>query len=171
MVDGPTSRRARWLREPPYGLDGWRIDVANMAGRYRDLDVTSSVAREVRAAIADARTTRCSSPSTGTTPAATCWATAGTATMNYAGFLRPVWAWLRGDDAPRTRDGFLGLPVGVPRSRRSATRSRRCARSAPASRGGRCSHSWTLLDSHDTARFRTVVGSTASGRSSASGCR
>ena len=32
MVDGPDSVVGRWLR-PPYAVDGWRIDVANMTGR------------------------------------------------------------------------------------------------------------------------------------------
>ena len=34
---------------PPYELDGWRIDVANMTGRYREVDVNAEVARESRA--------------------------------------------------------------------------------------------------------------------------
>ena len=40
-----------WL-EPPFELDGWRIDVANMVGRYGELELTADVAREVRAALA-----------------------------------------------------------------------------------------------------------------------
>ncbi len=35
---------ARWLR-PPYALDGWRIDVANMAGRYHGIDHNHELAR------------------------------------------------------------------------------------------------------------------------------
>ncbi len=38
---------ARWLR-PPYDLDGWRIDVANMTGRYGRFDHGHDVARELR---------------------------------------------------------------------------------------------------------------------------
>ncbi len=37
-------------------------------------------------------------------------------TMNYAGFTRPVWTWLRGENLPSDpASGFIGLPVGVPR--------------------------------------------------------
>ena len=32
--------------------------------------------------------------------------------MNYAGFLRPVWTWLRGDELPDELRVVLGLPVG-----------------------------------------------------------
>ena len=42
-----TEVLSRWLR-PPYELDGWRIDVANMTGRYRDIDVNHEVARWAR---------------------------------------------------------------------------------------------------------------------------
>ena len=39
---------AHWLREP-FDLDGWRIDVANMTGRYAQHDHANAVAREIRA--------------------------------------------------------------------------------------------------------------------------
>ena len=45
MVDGPDSVVARWLR-PPYDLDGWRVDVANMTGRLGAIDVNHEVARD-----------------------------------------------------------------------------------------------------------------------------
>ena len=45
----------RWL-EPPYALDGWRIDVANMTGRYRGVDLNREVARAIRAASPRPRT-------------------------------------------------------------------------------------------------------------------
>ena len=38
FIDGLDSIVARWLR-PPFSLDGWRVDVANMTGRYRDEDL------------------------------------------------------------------------------------------------------------------------------------
>ena len=92
--------------------------------------------------------------------------------MNYAGFLRPVWAWLRGDELPdELRASLLGHA------------GRRCRASAGAQRSATMRafragvpwqsslHSWTLLDSHDTARFRTVVGLARAARWSGSACR
>ena len=46
LHDGPGSVVARWLRE---GLDGWRIDVANMTGRSGQVDLALDVARRLRA--------------------------------------------------------------------------------------------------------------------------
>ena len=36
------------------GLDGWRIDVANMIGRYRDLDLNREVSQWTREQVGDA---------------------------------------------------------------------------------------------------------------------
>jgi alpha-glucosidase len=158
LVHGPDSVVQRWLREP-YGLDGWRIDVANMTGRYRDVDVHLDVAASVRGAVGEAtggsglllaehgHDARADLPGDG-------WH----GVMDYMGFLRPVWAWLRGDELPAVlADSFLGLPVGVPRiDGATAEESMRAFRAGvpwPATQ-----HSWLLLDSHDTARFGVVAG-------------
>ena len=74
--------------------------------------------------------------------------------MNYAGFSRPVWTWLRGDvDIP-----YFGLPVSMPRLGGEAS-----AATMRAFRAGVpwqfVLHSWSILDSHDSARFRTIAGS------------
>ena len=53
----PESITGRWLR-PPDGFDGWRIDVANMAGRHHDLDLTVELARAMRATLAGSRERR-----------------------------------------------------------------------------------------------------------------
>src|SRR2546430_11301932 len=56
------------------------------------------------------------------------------------------------------RRNFWGMPVGVPRlpAESIVATMRRFRAGAPWSS---TLHSWTLLDSHDTARFRTVAGS------------
>ncbi len=143
----------RWL---DVGLDGWRIDVANMTGRYRDVDLTRDVAQALRGVLAEENLLvaehgydfRRDLDGSG-------WHGA----MNYAGFLRPVWSWLRADALPdELVKGFWGAPVGIPRTTGGAA-----VAAMRAFRAGipwqSALHSWTLLDSHDTARFRTVVGS------------
>jgi len=149
----------KWL-QPPYSLDGWRIDVANMIGRYRGLDLTAEVARGVRRTVAGARPDALLIAEHGHDFRADLAGGDGWhGTMNYSGFLKPVWTWLRTDEpAPEQRSSFWGLPVGVPRLGGVET--------VAAMRTFRAGvpwqsvlHSWTLLDSHDTARFRTVAGS------------
>jgi alpha-glucosidase len=148
----------KWLA-PPFCLDGWRIDVANMIGRYRDLDLNAEVARGVRRAIADARADALLVAEHGHDFRADLAGDGWHGAMNYSGFLRPVWTWLRADEpAPEQRHSFWGLPVGVPRAEgASAVAAMRAFRAGVPWQS--VLHSWTLLDSHDTARFRTVAGS------------
>ena len=102
------------------GLDGWRIGAAPMVGRYEDIDLNAEVARWMRAQVGDALLV------------AECWhdfqpdldGRGWHGVMNYAGFLRPVWWWLRGDGrSARTRS-----TSSPPRSRRRATRGGRPSR-------------------------------------------
>ncbi|MET7396697.1 alpha-amylase family glycosyl hydrolase [Dactylosporangium sp. NPDC005572] len=139
-------------------LDGWRIDVANMTGRSGADDVTVEVsrllAREVRAARQDALLIAEHAHGAGGDLDNDGWQ----GTMNYAGFLRPLWSWLRGPsfDPP----DFLGVPGGVPR--RDGTAVVRTVQAVQASMSWRSwTHSWNLLGSHDTARIHTVTGDPA----------
>ncbi len=80
----------RWL-EPPYELDGWRVDVAQH-GRplpRRRPRPPPSPPRRARPSRPPGPTAS-SSPSTATTSASTCAGDGWHGTMNYAGFLRPV---------------------------------------------------------------------------------
>jgi alpha-glucosidase len=145
----------RWLEA---GLDGWRIDVANMIGRFRDLDLNQDVARLVRGAIREnellvaehGHDFRPDLDGRG-------WQGA----MNYAGFLRPVWSWLRASELPDVlEDSFWGAPFGLAHADGFETAARMRAFRAGVPWQSTL-HSWPLLDSHDTARFRSVAGSRA----------
>jgi len=160
LVDGPDSVVGRWLR-PPHGFDGWRIDVANMAGRHLDFDLTDELARAVRATLAASREDAVLIAEHAHDFRGDLQGYGWHGTMNYAGFLRPVWEWLRRDDLPEElRKSFWGLPVGL---RHAAGHD--AAGTMRAFRAGvpwpSTLHSWALLDSHDTARFRTVTGDRA----------
>jgi alpha-glucosidase len=148
----------RWL-EPPYELDGWRVDVANMVGRFRDLALTAAVATEARAAVEAARSDGLLIAEHGHDYRFDLGGDGWHGTMNYAGFLRPVYTWLRGDDLPEElRRSFWGVPVGLPSlPGTAAVSAMRTFRAGVP--WASVLHSWTLLGSHDTARFRTVAGS------------
>jgi alpha-glucosidase len=74
--------------------------------------------------------------------------------MNYAGFCKPVWTWLRED---RGDPEFLGAPVPVPLLEAGAvveTMRDFTSRIAWQSLVG----SFNLVGSHDSTRVRTLVG-------------
>jgi alpha-glucosidase len=144
----------QWLE---VGLDGWRIDVANMIGRRDALDLNLEVARLIRATVRGALLVAEHGHDFRAELVGGGWHGA----INYAGFMRPVWAWLRGDQLPQELQGsFHGLPVDVPR-----LDGEEIELTMRAFRAGIpwCSalHSWSPLDSYDSARFRTVAGSRA----------
>jgi len=143
----------RWL-DAPYELDGWRIDVANMTGRFRDVDLNHSVARWLRGAAGQKLVVAEHGHDYRPDLRAGGWHGA----MNYAGFMRPVWTWLRRPDLPaELREAFWGIPAGLPHLDGKQTAATMRAYRAGVS-WSQVLHSWTLLDSHDVARFRTVSG-------------
>jgi hypothetical protein len=73
--------------------------------------------------------------------------------MNYAGFLRPAWWWLRGDHV--TEDVFTEAPAPRYSGSEMVAVMQRFRAGIP---WDTALNSWTLLDSHDTARFRWVTG-------------
>ena len=154
MFAGKNSIVKKWLKRP-YSMAGWRIDVGNMTGRYRSEDMNLEVIRGVRKAVDDVN------------PDA--WLLAENAdhfpsdldgfgwhgTMNYNGFMRPIWGWLK--NKPQVQFGFFGVPVSIP----SFTGGEMVAAMRNFSSGVPWRNfvsSMLLLDSHDTARFRSVVG-------------
>ncbi len=137
------------------GLDGWRVDVANMVGRYRDVDLNREVSRWAREQIGDALLIAEHGHDFRPDLGSRGWH----GVMNYSGFLRPVWTWLlRDDPEPEQQEHFWGIPAGVPQlgGENAVTALLRFRAGVPWES---VLHSWNLLDSHDTARFRTIAGS------------
>jgi alpha-glucosidase len=154
LYSGKNSIVRKWL-QAPYSMAGWRIDVGNMTGRYLEDDFNSEVILGIRQAMDE------------TNPDA--WLVAENAdhfpadlnglgwhgTMNYNGFMRPVWGWLNNN--PEVEYGFFGQPTDIPH----LTGSQLVAAMTNFNAGipwRNLVASMLLLDSHDTARFRNVVG-------------
>lgn len=137
-----------WTQEP-YELDGWRIDVANMTGRSGTTDVNREVAPTLREVLPE-DSLLVAEHFHDFRPDFRGWHGA----MNYAGFSKPVWTWLRDGAAIE----YPGLPAPMPRLGGGAS-----VATMRAFRAGVpwefVLHSWTILDSHDTPRFRTMAGS------------
>jgi alpha-glucosidase len=155
MVDGPDSVVARWLQ---FGLDGWRIDVANMTGRYRETDLNRDIARDIRATMAAI------SPDAylvgehfhdflGDTDGTT-WH----GIMNYAGLARPMWTWLAREDP--VFGSWLGAPIAAwPHLPGPSVVSTMRAFSAIPWSVRRSS--LTMVSSHDTPRIATITADPA----------
>ncbi len=158
LYDGGDSVVARWLRE---GLDGWRIDVANMTGRLGADDAAHRVAVDLRRTMVEVREDAWLLAEHGHDASLDLMGDGWHGTMDYTGFTRPMWCWLNGGSpaGPGIQHGlpFLGLPIDVPVI--SAAAAVATLREFQAARPWVAQLGSTLhLDSHDTPRFRTVAG-------------
>lgn len=154
LITSKDSVIRRWLR---FGLDGWRVDVANMAGRQGDADFTHELARLTRQAVAAEGADKALIAEHFHDAGADLDGSGWHGGMNYAAFMNPVWTWLRGDGFEGT---WHGIPIPIPR--KSGGEAVKALRSFASRMPWRSyEFSWPLLGSHDTARVRTVTGSAA----------
>ncbi|RYV52584.1 glycoside hydrolase family 13 protein [Pengzhenrongella frigida] len=156
MIDGPESVIGHWL-QPPYSLDGWRIDVANMTGRHAVDDATHAVARTIRRTMTDLNPDAVLVSEhfhdAGLDLSGDGWH----ANMNYSAFTRPLWTWLVD---PATTLGFLSLPITIPR-RGGVSVVETMREFDSAIPWAVTANQWNLLGSHDTPRVRTITGDPA----------
>lgn len=151
FIEGRDSVVAKWLL-PPFELDGWRIDVANMTGRQGDDDLNRSVQHTVR------RTMDEVAPEAVLFAESTNDATRDfdglgwQAPMSYSAFTRPLWHWLQ---RPVTNPKHH---FGIPYEETPHATARDFVRSHRRFTG---SFPWPVheivmnaLDTHDTPRFR-----------------
>lgn len=150
LLSGPESVVRRWL---DFGLDGWRIDVAQMTGRHMDTDINREVSQLVAAEVAAAGGKYLVGENVHDFRA-----DAGLAgwhgVMNYSGFTKPLWTWLVRPQAPF--DTWFGLPIAawpnLPGPSVAATMR--------AYSGVPWNHqlaSMTLISSHDSPRIATIT--------------
>jgi alpha-glucosidase len=135
------------------GLDGWRLGAATMAGRHGDVDLNAELARWSREQVDDGLLMAEYWHDYGHDLDGRGWH----GVMNYAGFLRPVWWWLRGEQpGPTVFDIFAFAPAPTYGGADAAgvMRSFRAGMPWEVSL-----HSWLFLDSHDTPRFKNVAAS------------
>ena len=153
MVSGPGSVVGRFMRAP-FHLAGWRIDVANMTGRYAADDYYHEVARAARATLVDANpdgllVAEHFHDVSGDLPG-----DGWQSVMNYQAFTKPLWSWLTRAD---TDLRFSETPAPIPRRGGPAVVETMLDFEA-AVPWQTAVRQWNMLGSHDTARIATLTG-------------
>ena len=153
MFESDTSVFASWLL-PPYNIDGWRVDVGNMLGRYDEQQLDRDVLPAIR------RTVKRTNPQSYLMgenffeAEGQLQGDAWDGVMNYSGFSQPLLNWLTGFEI-RALGCESVLRSEKPLSTEALVRSWQDNLAAIP---------WTValqqfnvLDSHDTNRLRTVL--------------
>lgn len=153
MYAGEDSVARYWLR-PPFRIDGWRVDAANMLARQGESQLGHKVGRGLRRAIKSTSPHAYLIGENFFDGSPQLQGDELDATMNYRGFSVPLQQWLVGFDAslawrPEMRDPDL-LPVEALAEQWQAFLA--------AIPWQIASQQFNLLGSHDTRRIHTVVG-------------
>ncbi len=93
MYAGPEAVFRHWLR-PPFSVDGWRLDVANMLGRQGAEQLGVEVGRGIRRAVKEENPQAYLLGENFFDGSAQLQGDRWDATMNYVGFTWPVRHWL-----------------------------------------------------------------------------
>ena len=152
FIEGRDSVVARYL-QPPFNLDGWRIDVANMTGRLGGEDLNAEVRQAIRRTMVDVNPDTLLLGESTNDAASDFQGDAWHGAMTYTPFTRPLWSWLlEPGSAGGGGIGFALQQVPSYTGRDFHTAHVRFAAGFP----------WrtrittmNALDTHDTPRFRT----------------
>jgi alpha-glucosidase len=140
-----------WLR-PPYRIDGWRVDVANMLGKQGPADLGHKIGRGVRRAVKAERSDAYLLGEHMFDGSPHLQGGELDAGMNYQGFTFPVWRWLAAD----------GLHTSFPESDAQAMPTEALTAQWQAFRAAIpwqiTLQQFNLLGSHDTPRLRRILG-------------
>lgn len=147
MYAGPDAVMRRWMR-PPYSIDGWRIDVANMLGRQGPWNLGHKLGRGIRRAVKSENPEAYLLGEHFFDGTPHLQGDELDATMNYQGFTFPVWNWLGGTGRKPWSDPHP-LPTAALAAQWTAFRA--------AIPWQIAIQQFNLLGSHDTPRVRTVL--------------
>ena len=158
LFSGPDSVIRRWLNAP-FNLDGWRVDVANMSGRQKDIDLNHEVARLTRQAVKAEGTDKILIGEHNHDAGPDLDGDGWQGNMNYTGFRNPVVMWLAGDDIVNVDNGnYREVPHGIIPRVNAQTMLEVVQSFSSRMPWKTYSASWNLLSSHDSPRIRYLVG-------------
>ncbi|NEM91053.1 glycoside hydrolase family 13 protein [Galbitalea soli] len=151
FIEGPDSVVAKWLK-PPYSLDGWRIDVANMTGRYLAEDLNAEVRQIIRRTMIEVNPDTILLGESTNDASSDFQGDAWHGAMTYTNFTRPLWGWL----SDRERESsYFGLPFGTIPSYSGVEVFEAHQQFAAGFPWRVRLHTMNALDTHDTPRFLT----------------
>ncbi|WP_216378474.1 glycoside hydrolase family 13 protein [Arcanobacterium phocae] len=151
LYDGPRSVVSRYIAD--FDLDGWRIDVAQAAGRHHETDLNHEIAQKTRHTMAEFGKNRLLLAEHQFDVSADLQGDGWHGTMAYAGFTKPIWGWL-GKNIDRDQ---WGAPLPAPRLTGTQLADTIIEYSSLIPWKNYLSN-MNLLDSHDSSRFRSVAG-------------
>jgi alpha-glucosidase len=151
FIEGADSVVAKWLK-PPFNLDGWRIDVANMTGRYLDQDLNSEVRQIIRKTMIEINPNTLLLGESTNDAASDFQGDAWHGAMTYTNFTRPIWGWL---STGQRESSYFGLPFGTIPSYTGVEVFHAHTRFAAGFPWRVRLHNMNALDTHDTPRFLT----------------
>ncbi|WP_168627826.1 glycoside hydrolase family 13 protein [Cryobacterium sp. BB307] len=153
FIQGPDSVVAKWLL-PPFNLDGWRIDVANMTGRYLEQDLNAVVRRTIRQTMIEVNPDTILIAESTNDASGDFRGDAWHGAMTYASFTRPVWGWL---SQPVATPWYFGLPTETMPTYSGVEVHDAYVRFTAGMPWRVRAATMNALDTHDTARFATLA--------------
>jgi alpha-glucosidase len=151
LYEGPGSTVAKWLG--PRGMDGWRIDVANMTARLGTIDLNHMVATTLRATMSAANPESLLLAEHSHDASHDLLGDGWHGVMNYAGFARPLWQWVKRPEPVSFDPGpFTPFPHFGATSMVAAMRAFAAAQPWRAT-----AHALNLVGSHDVPRIATFL--------------
>ena len=153
VYEGKNSIVKKWI-SPKFGMAGWRIDVGNMTGVQGAENHHVEVMQGIRKAMHEVDPDSWLVAENGDFVASDLNGLGWQGAMNYQGFMRPFWNWMNRNS--EITGGFQGLPFAMPKidGKQFFASMQEFNASIP---WRSLTASMLILDSHDTARFRTVV--------------
>lgn len=153
MYAGDDAIIRHWLR-PPFSIDGWRMDVANMLARQGETQLGHKVSRGIRRAVKEENSQAYLLGENFFDGTPSLQGDELDAAMNYQGFTAPLLRWLVGYDMYASRSQEWSDPHRLP----TETLAAQWQTFRAAVPWQIATQQFNLLGSHDTRRIGTIVG-------------
>jgi alpha-glucosidase len=153
MYAGADAIMRYWLR-PPFSIDGWRMDVANMLARQGETQLGHKIIRGMRRAVKEENPQAYLLGENFFDGTPSLQGDELDATMNYQGFTAPLLRWLVGYDMYASRSQEWNDPHRLP----TETLAAQWQAFRAAVPWQIATQQFNLLGSHDTRRIATILG-------------